>query len=394
MPSLRNLFKSQKHFRRVIRFSYISMHLILGSVSARHDRGIAHHSVGKLRFVFTFPRCVCFATPKSPGRRFTQPDLVSLLNYTRLGGFHSMLSASHGPRANNHSSTDHPFLFEMTDKDMPIAGPSRLSPSRSPSPQPFRRKRRIVTVSSDSDTPFASQPTLYGGGQPRRKAHKRPLTDPSRRRTTRAQARRGSSPSLTTDLETIAYEDISVKAEITRLNLDLRDVQGDGNCLFRALADQLWGVQKRHVEVRKLVCDYLETHKEGMEVFVLAFMKDGEGYDGYVERMRQLSETNASSNASVLIIYVQRHSVVISRSKQPLVSFDVTFASSCQPHRSPSLGRLSPLPRPHPHQSHRQIYTTHVVEHGQRRPNSCPHQQLPLQARQAMLRPWQSISHR
>jgi len=80
-----------------------------------------------------------------------------------------------------------------------------------------------------------------------------------------------------------------VKTEITRLGLGLRDVQGDGNCLFRALADQLWGVQKRHVEVRKLVCDYLETHRDGMEVFVGAFMKDGEGYEGYVERMRQLS---------------------------------------------------------------------------------------------------------
>ena len=80
-----------------------------------------------------------------------------------------------------------------------------------------------------------------------------------------------------------------MKQEVARLSLGLRDVQGDGNCLFRALADQLWGVQRRHVEVRKLVCDYLETNRDGMEVFVLAFMKDGEGYEGYVERMRQLS---------------------------------------------------------------------------------------------------------
>lgn len=83
-----------------------------------------------------------------------------------------------------------------------------------------------------------------------------------------------------------------MKAEIVRLGLGLRDVQGDGNCLFRALADQLWGVQKQHVEVRKLVCDYLETNREAMEVFVLAFMKDGEGYEGYIERMRQLSESS------------------------------------------------------------------------------------------------------
>lgn len=85
-------------------------------------------------------------------------------------------------------------------------------------------------------------------------------------------------------------EDSAVKKEIMRLGLVLRDVQGDGNCLFRAMADQLWGVQKRHVEVRKLVCDYLQTHKETMEGFVTPFMKDGEVYEAYIQRMRQPSE--------------------------------------------------------------------------------------------------------
>jgi len=173
----------------------------------------------------------------------------------------------------------------MDTPDFSLPGPSRLSPSRSPSPIPFRRKRRII-LDSDSECPVAPQPLLVGGG----KSRKCP-TDPSRRRVTRAQKRRASSPSLTTDLDTIAAEDVSVKAEITRLGVGLRDVQGDGNCLFRALADQLWGVQKRHVEVRKLVCDYLETNRAGMEVFVLAFMREGESYEGYVERMRQLSES-------------------------------------------------------------------------------------------------------
>ena len=114
--------------------------------------------------------------------------------------------------------------------------------------------------------------------------------DSTRRRLPRAQARRASSPSITTDLEAIAAEDISIKAEIVRLGLVLRDMQGDGNCLFRALADQLWGVQKRHAEVRKLVCDYLEANRDKMEVFVLAFMNEDEGYRSYVNRMRQFSE--------------------------------------------------------------------------------------------------------
>jgi len=86
-----------------------------------------------------------------------------------------------------------------------------------------------------------------------------------------------------------------VKQEISRLNLALRDVQGDGNCLFRALADQLWGTQKRHVEVRKVVCDYLESHKESMEAFVKPFLRDDETFENYVDRMRQASKLSEMS---------------------------------------------------------------------------------------------------
>jgi hypothetical protein len=60
------------------------------------------------------------------------------------------------------------------------------------------------------------------------------------------------------------------------------------------LADQLWGAQKRHAEVRKLVCDHLEGNKEGMEGFVKPFLPDGETYDAYVMRMRQLSRSRLS----------------------------------------------------------------------------------------------------
>ncbi|WVF70319.1 hypothetical protein IAT40_005109 [Kwoniella sp. CBS 6097] len=114
----------------------------------------------------------------------------------------------------------------------------------------------------------------------------------STRRTTRSKARRASSPSdlITTSLEEIAIEDAAVKNEVARLGLCLRDVKGDGNCLFRVLSDQGFGGEKRHAEIRKLVCDYLESHKSVMEGFVVPFMKDGEGYEGYVARMRQLKQ--------------------------------------------------------------------------------------------------------
>ena len=127
-----------------------------------------------------------------------------------------------------------------------------------------------------------------------------------RKRLTRAQARARGSSSPITDLEAIAVEDTAVKTEIHRLGLGLRDVQGDGNCLFRALADQLWGVARRHGEVRKLVCDYLETNREGMEDFVAPFLREGEGYDGYVGRMRQLSEFASEHYLPISIAHYNR----------------------------------------------------------------------------------------
>lgn len=198
--------------------------------------------------------------------------------------------------------TPRPHYWRTMNDPPPEAGPSRLafnpSPSLSP-PPPDRRKRHVSEIDEDY-SPFPSPiPTrLFGGGKPRTRPRKTNATTtprhsdphPSRKRVTRARARRNSSPSITASLESIASEDTSVKREIHRLNLGLRDVQGDGNCLFRALADQLWGVQKRHVEVRKLVCDHLEMFKETMRKFVQPFLPDGETYDEYVHRMRQLSE--------------------------------------------------------------------------------------------------------
>ena len=197
------------------------------------------------------------------------------------------------------------------------AGPSRLptSPPLTPPPPLFPRKRRRIALDEEDNIDRSYTPLhaavaqaihLRGGGKSRHKplanaqrAKCTPESNSGRKRVTRARARRNSSPSIATDLESIASEDAAVKQEITRLDLALRDVQGDGNCLFRALADQLWGTQKRHVEVRKVVCDYLESHKESMEAFVKPFLRDDETFENYVDRMRQASEFGSARTARV-----------------------------------------------------------------------------------------------
>ena len=51
-------------------------------------------------------------------------------------------------------------------------------------------------------------------------------------------------------------------------------VKGDGNCLFRALSDQLYYDEGRHLKVREEVCDYLGKHKDELHEFFVANVLD------------------------------------------------------------------------------------------------------------------------
>ena len=61
--------------------------------------------------------------------------------------------------------------------------------------------------------------------------------------------------------------------------------KGDGNCLFRAVAHQIWQNQERHEEMRKLCCDYAEEHNIGREMYA---ENDHEGYVNYMNHRRRL----------------------------------------------------------------------------------------------------------
>lgn len=46
------------------------------------------------------------------------------------------------------------------------------------------------------------------------------------------------------------------------MRIKLRDVTGDGNCLFRAFADQVDGNENTHVIMREEACKYMIEHQE------------------------------------------------------------------------------------------------------------------------------------
>ncbi|KAF2358856.1 OTU domain [Trinorchestia longiramus] len=69
--------------------------------------------------------------------------------------------------------------------------------------------------------------------------------------------------------------------KMKKKGLMIKKMQEDGACLFRAIADQVYGDQDMHDVVRKLCMDYLEANKDMFAPFV------SEDYQTYVTRKRQ-----------------------------------------------------------------------------------------------------------
>ena len=55
---------------------------------------------------------------------------------------------------------------------------------------------------------------------------------------------------------------------IRPLGLRIRDVDGDGNCLFRAASMELFGAEGRHLEIRENVVAFMMANPEDFAPFV------------------------------------------------------------------------------------------------------------------------------
>ncbi|KAF4032050.1 OTU-like cysteine protease domain-containing protein [Phytophthora infestans] len=74
-----------------------------------------------------------------------------------------------------------------------------------------------------------------------------------------------------------------MRRKLADVGCKLHEVEADGNCLFRALADQLYGDQHQHEDVREKIVSYLEQHRDDFE----PFMEDEEKFEKYCARMRE-----------------------------------------------------------------------------------------------------------
>ena len=74
---------------------------------------------------------------------------------------------------------------------------------------------------------------------------------------------------------------VSFSNQLQALGYKIKDIKGDGNCLFRALADQLDGTDDGHLRFRRIIAKYLADHRAEFEPFV----EDNKSFDEHVKEL-------------------------------------------------------------------------------------------------------------
>ncbi|XP_026189538.1 OTU domain-containing protein 3 isoform X2 [Mastacembelus armatus] len=108
-------------------------------------------------------------------------------------------------------------------------------------------------------------------------------------------------------------EYVSFSNQLQALGLKLREVPGDGNCLFRALGDQLEGHSRGHLRLRQETVQYMMSHRQDFEPFV-------EDDVPFAQHLSNLSQpgTFAGNDAIVAFARSQEVKVVIHQLNTPL----------------------------------------------------------------------------
>jgi len=82
---------------------------------------------------------------------------------------------------------------------------------------------------------------------------------------------------------------------------------GDGNCLFRALCDQFYGSPSQHLQLRKDICDWIESHAQRYE----PFCEDERGLSAHLQCMREQGTYGGHLELSAFAHFSRRNVKVI-----------------------------------------------------------------------------------
>jgi OTU domain-containing protein 3 len=130
------------------------------------------------------------------------------------------------------------------------------------------------------------QPVVSGGGKKQRKNSNK--NNGYRRSSSTNRGRRGNSSNDDDDAE--------LRNTLQADGLEIVEMSPDGNCLFRALSDQLFGdYGNKHADIRSEVCDFMEKNKDDFQFFLVyededdkeQEDEDARDFEHYIELMRE-----------------------------------------------------------------------------------------------------------
>jgi hypothetical protein len=99
-------------------------------------------------------------------------------------------------------------------------------------------------------------------------------------------------------------------------NLRIKEIAQDGNCLFRAISDQLYGSEESHIQVRRETLDYIETERNYFQSFIV-----NEPFDRYLERMRKDKEWGDNVELQAISEIYKARIEIFYASEIPIVIF-------------------------------------------------------------------------
>ncbi|CAL1697712.1 unnamed protein product [Somion occarium] len=116
--------------------------------------------------------------------------------------------------------------------------------------------------------------------------------------------------------------------QLRGLGLYAAPTLGDGNCLFRALSDQLYGTDTYHLKLRHALCNWIEAHKERYAPFV----DDDRGLDVHLQCMRQPGTYGGHLELSAFAHLTRRNVKVI----QPGLVYVIEWDAGAEPSDAPA----------------------------------------------------------
>lgn len=108
-------------------------------------------------------------------------------------------------------------------------------------------------------------------------------------------------------------EKFKLKLQLSRFGLDIKEIAGDGNCLFRAISDQISGTEEMHLEIRALAVEFMRRNPNDFQPFI----EDDEDFAKYLKRMSESGTWGGNLELQALSIALEVN-IKIHRLNEPV----------------------------------------------------------------------------